>query len=139
MINEVGTILQGADVYAVVFDIDTHNCTRRAMRAIEVDGRQVWAGAGNSGGLLIRLHGAASSCEEQQESREGAKLIEELDHCRIRLKVGFVVDHRCVGILSPTGAIMDTKALNANYRISFHRTFLWDLTPTGSTHQSLPY
>ncbi len=67
VVNEVGTILQSTDVYAVVFDINTHNCTRRAMRAIEVDSRQVWAGAGNSGGLLVRLHGAASGCEDQQE------------------------------------------------------------------------
>ena len=67
VVDEVGTILQGADVYAVVFDIDTHNCTRRALRAIEVDGRQVRVGAGNSGGLLVRLHGTASGYGDQQE------------------------------------------------------------------------
>jgi hypothetical protein len=67
VVNEVGTILQGADVYAVVFDIDSHGPARGTMCAVEVDGRQVWAGAGNSGGLLARLHGAASGCEDQQE------------------------------------------------------------------------
>ena len=83
MVNEVGTILQRANVYAVVFDIDSQSCARRVIRAIEVDGREVGAGAGNSRGLLARLHRAASGYEDQQAYREGAELVEERDHCRI--------------------------------------------------------
>src|SRR6266436_6609941 len=61
MVNKVVTILQRANIYAVVFDIDPHRCTSRVMWAIEVDGRQVRAGVRNSrGGLLARLHRAAS-------------------------------------------------------------------------------
>jgi hypothetical protein len=60
MVDEVRTSLQGANVYTVVFDIDSHSCTRRVIWAIEVDGREVRAGVRNSRGLLARLYRAAS-------------------------------------------------------------------------------
>src|SRR6266404_8627228 len=67
MVSEVGTIVQRANVYAVVFDIDSHRCTRRVRWTIEVDRRQARAGVRNSrGGLLASLNGAASSYEDQQ-------------------------------------------------------------------------
>src|ERR1700738_1579938 len=67
MVDEIGAILKRADIYVVVFDIDSDRSAFRVVCAIKVNGRQIRARTGNSRALLARLWGAASGCKDQRE------------------------------------------------------------------------
>jgi hypothetical protein len=90
------------------------------MRAIEVDDRQVRAWAGDRRGLLARLHRAASSDEDQHESREGPELPEELDHYRNYSKkaaLSSIVDHRFGPSTFRSGKSLDVEGFKPRLEV----------------------
>lgn len=79
MVDEIGAILKRADIYVVVFDIDSDRSAFRVLCAIEVNGRQIRAGTGNSRALPARLWGAASAGRTSRNSARSLNRLRRLN------------------------------------------------------------
>src|SRR5258708_39488179 len=67
-----------------------------------------------------------------RHSVTGQNLLRSVTIAKLHFKIGPFVHHRCVRILSSIGA---SKAPNSKNHISFHRTFILDLSPIRSTRR----